>query len=91
MTSQFSMEQFLDLDLEYRLTHAKSIMDGCNCSKYLLSRRDVVLPAIYEQAAKEKLEPIDVFIRFRNNLHAKLCPGTVQIRMMSQMLGVEDA
>lgn len=36
------------LDLEYRLTIAHRI--GCECEPYLVGRREVLIPAVLEQA-----------------------------------------
>lgn len=68
-----ALSDLLALDLEFRLTLAMRSASGenCVCRDYLVRRRDVLFPAVLDQAAREDEDPIDIFARFARGFHAQ--------------------
>jgi hypothetical protein len=64
-----NLQAFLALDMEYRLTIAHRI--GCECARYFARRREVLIPAVLDQAAKDGAEPVDTFAAFARRVHAR--------------------
>lgn len=67
------VQDILSLDLEYRLTiaHRVTFAPCDECANYLAGRREVLIPAVLEQAKKEGVDPVDKFAQFARLLHAK--------------------
>lgn len=66
---EINVEDLLTLDLEYKLTVAYRI--NCQCAPYLIDRRTILIPEVIKQAKEQKLEPIDIFVKFVKGLHAR--------------------
>jgi hypothetical protein len=67
-----ALMDLLELDMEYRLTVALRMADGCEaCVGYLIDRRDVLLPEILRQADLQAKAPADIFHSFQQKVHAR--------------------
>jgi hypothetical protein len=66
-------DDLMALDLEYRLTIAHRI--GCECAPYFAGRREVLIPAVLEQAAKGATDPVDTFAAYARGVHARHLSG----------------
>lgn len=64
--------QLLELDMEYRLTVAlRSADGGCDCIRYFISRRDVLIPEILKQSKVTGEDAAYIFHRFQKGVHAR--------------------
>lgn len=65
----------LALDLEYRLTIAMRMgglyEEPCECVRYFIERREVLLPAIMKKAGEQGRDPVEMFAEFARGVHAR--------------------
>lgn len=87
--SKVNPDELLALDLEYKLTIAHRI--DCWCSEYLVQRRLVLIPAILEQAHREKISATDLMHSFQQKLHATRCKTHTGGRVAAFMARVAEA
>jgi hypothetical protein len=72
MNENQSALDILDLDLEYRLTVGLRMADGDEtCVKYLIDRREILLPEILKIAKAKGEDPADIFHAYQKKVHAR--------------------
>ncbi len=64
-------DNLLALNLEYRLTIAHRINGGCECIRYLMSRREVLILEVLKAAEAQGKDPVDLFAEFARDVHAR--------------------
>lgn len=69
------MTDLFALDLELKLTVAARIADGCDCARYLILRREVLLPEVAKHAASIGADPVDEFARYARGVHQRHLDG----------------
>lgn len=73
-----TVDDLLALDLEYRLTIAARIGDDCDCPRYFISRRDVLMPEVLRMAAERDEDVADFFHAFARKVHARHATPSAQ-------------
>ena len=75
MSRDIGVDDMVALDLEYRLTIAVRLGSeggaGCDCVRYLIRRREALLPHVLMAAIEQDRDPLDVFANFARGLHAR--------------------
>lgn len=61
------------LDLEYRLTVATSVVQGCGCAAYWEERHEDVMPVLIRNAESNEADLVDTFARYARGVHRRLC------------------
>lgn len=68
------LNDLLNLDLEYRLTVGIAMARGdTTCARYLLGRREVLIPKLIFSARKLGIDPVEHFANYARKAHMKLC------------------
>lgn len=62
-------DDLLALDLECRLTIAHRMADECECVRYFIVRRVVLLPEVAKHASKTGADAVDTFARGVHQRH----------------------
>lgn len=70
-----NMDDLLALDMEYRLTIATRVTDDCDCIRYFIQRREVLLPEVMKYAEKTAGDPVDIFARYARGVHQRHLDG----------------
>lgn len=68
-------DDLMALRLEYRLTVAHRINSSCECVRYFIQRRDVLVPEVMKHAESIGADPVDEFARFARGVHARHLAG----------------
>lgn len=69
-------DSLVALDLECRLTIAHRVScGGCDCVRYLIQRREVLLPEVLKYAEKIDSDPVDEFARYARGVHLRHLDG----------------
>lgn len=55
------------LDLEYRLTIAHRMR--CDCARYFVKRREVLLPEVIKEAKRRNADVVDLFATYARGVH----------------------
>lgn len=72
MPHNYDPDALIVLDMEYKLQVAFKInQDDIRCAAYLLSRREILLPAIYDEAEKQGQHPEDLCAQFVTRVHER--------------------
>jgi hypothetical protein len=74
MTSN-ATDNLMAVDLEYRLTIAHRINGDCDCVRYFIQRREVLIPAVVEHAERVGADPVDDFARYARGVHQRHLDG----------------
>ena len=61
----------MSLDLEYRLTVAHRVGEECDCVRYLISRREVLIPEVLKEARRRNVDPVDLFAAYARGVHVR--------------------
>lgn len=63
------------LDMEYRLTIAVKTARACECARYFIERRDVLVPVVLRMAAERGEDPVDFFAAYARRVHRRHLSG----------------
>ena len=63
------------LDLECRLTIAHRMADECECVRYFIARRVVLLPEVAKHAEATGSDAVDTFARYARGVHQRHLDG----------------
>jgi hypothetical protein len=71
-----TVDGLMALDLEYRLTIGiRAGGGGCDCVRYFISRREVLIPEVLKEAARHGEDPVDTFARYARGVHDRHLSG----------------
>lgn len=69
------VDDLFALDLECRLTIAGRMADECECVRYFIVRRVVLLPEVAKHAKATGADAVDTFARFARGVHQRHLAG----------------
>lgn len=64
-----SIDNLLTLDLEYRLTIAHRMR--CECARYFVNRREVLMVEVIKEAERRNADAVDVFAAYARGVHKR--------------------
>lgn len=67
--AQNDTDALMALDMEYRLTIGYRLR--CECARYFVNRREVLLPEVVKEAEKRGADVIDLFAEYARGVHRR--------------------